>query len=93
MPDVKGTYVFSLVVADFVLSSDVAFATLNVPNQTPQLVIDGPDTIIVGETAVFDASGSVDPDGDALSYEVTVTSATGGTALVEEISELSLIHI
>ncbi len=84
-PDVKGTYTFALVVSDFELSSAVATTTLTVPNRAPELVVNGPDSAILGEVGVFDASNSFDPDGDELAFSIEVFAPAGSAIQTEEL--------
>ncbi len=69
-----GTYTISLTVTDNANMSDTQTTTATIAaadtgNQPPVAVITGPTMGIVHESIVFDGSDSMDPDGDALTYE------------------------
>ena len=50
------------------------------PNGPPEAVIGPGQVALVGETVQLDGSGSSDPEGDALSYEWSVTSPEGSVS-------------
>ncbi|MBI3186024.1 MAG: PKD domain-containing protein [Myxococcales bacterium] len=80
-PDLLGTYTVRLVVTDPVgASSSPGTTTVDVRNGAPTAVIAGasPLTGLVNNMLALDASGSTDPDGDALSYSWSVASAPTG---------------
>ncbi|GAA4360935.1 PKD domain-containing protein [Kangiella marina] len=74
--DVAGSYTAELVVSDGVLSSDVDSVTIVAvsANQKPEANA-GPDQDVrTGSTVNLDGSGSVDADGDTLTYQWEITS-------------------
>ena len=77
-PDVRGTYVFELSVAD-TATSNTAQTTLTVPNRAPTAVLEGPSDVSSGEEITLSAVSSSDPDGDTLSYDFTIISSPAGS--------------
>jgi chitodextrinase len=65
--------VFELVVDDGELSSEPVETTITVSNATgnspPEATIQGDDEVEVGTRVILDGSRSVDPDGDAITFE------------------------
>lgn len=78
-PDLRGTYVFELEVADFE-SSDTVQVTLNVPNRAPIAVLEGPTSVAPGVQEQFSALGSSDPDNDPLTYTFALLASPSGSA-------------
>ncbi len=89
VPDRRGTYEFALTVSDFELISEPATVQLIVPNQEPIAVtLEGPTQIELNEQAVFNASGSSDPDGDPITFTLEViTAPAGAEPVIVEISD------
>jgi len=83
IPDERGDYLFQLVVTEDCgdgLSSDpvqVVYST----NNLPPTAVPASDLslFIVGEAAIFDGSGSTDPEDDELSYDWSIVSAPSGS--------------
>ena len=73
-PDRRGDFVFQLEVADYEFS-DTVQVTLTAPNRAPVAVLDGPTEIAPGQTEIFSALASSDPDGDALEFTFSVDGA------------------
>ena len=80
--DEEGDYVVELVVTDELgATSDPVAVTISSDNQAPTAVAKVQSSIvIVGGTALFDGSGSTDPEGDALTYSWTLTAAPIGSS-------------
>lgn len=78
LPDRRGSYVFSLTVSDGQASSAPASVPLTVPNRAPLAALSGPAELVAGTEGLFSASGSSDPDGDALSYSFAILTAPAG---------------
>jgi len=80
-PDVKGSYVFELVVNDGTVDSDPDTVTISVIN-TPPVAGTGDDQVIlgVGNLVTLNSSGSSDADGNTLSYQWTLTSRPSGSS-------------
>lgn len=75
-PDVAGEYVFTLTVHDGALSSSSDSVTvIATAINTPPVANAGSDqTVTVGDTVQLDGSGTVDADGDSVSYLWSITS-------------------
>jgi hypothetical protein len=83
-PDVAGTYTASLVVIDSLnvqSGADQVVVTVNPVNtNNAPVAVAGPDqNVLVGATVELDGSGSVDADGDLLSYSWSITSKPAGS--------------
>ena len=82
-PDVDGSYVFSLTVSDGMLTSNIDTVTItsNTGNAVP-LANAGPDAnAITGINVILDGSASSDADGSITSYNWSVISVPGGSAV------------
>ncbi|MGB0638527.1 MAG: PKD domain-containing protein, partial [Myxococcota bacterium] len=81
-PDLPGLYELQFQAVD---GSDNCFERIFVtaidttPNQAPICDSGGDVTVILGETAVLDGSGTIDPDDDPLTYLWEIYSAPGGS--------------
>ena len=83
-PDVAGTYTASLVVIDSLnvqSGADQVVVTVNPVNtNNAPVAVAGPDqNVLVGATVELDGSGSVDADGDLLSYSWSITAKPAGS--------------
>ena len=83
-PDVAGTYTASLVVIDSLnvqSGADQVVVTVKPVNtNNAPVAVAGPDqNVLVGATVELDGSGSVDADGDLLSYSWSITSKPAGS--------------
>jgi hypothetical protein len=78
--DEPGLYELQLVVSDGFSNSAPDTVTISTQNSAP--VADaGPDqSVLVGQTATLDGSGSTDVDGDALSFAWSLTAVPPGSA-------------
>ena len=78
--DVAGSYVVQLIVNDGIVDSAPDTVMVGTVNRPP--VADaGPDTLAsVGAPLQLDGGGSIDPDGDALTYQWSVTDAPSGSS-------------
>ena len=83
-PDQAGTYIASLVVTDSLNEKSVAdqvVVTVNPVNKNnAPVAVAGPNqNVLVGATVELDGSGSLDADGDLLSYSWSFTSKPAGS--------------
>jgi len=83
IPDIAGTYTFSLVLSDGEYSSNVAIAWMSTINRPPIAIAGENQSIHAGESFVLNGSDSSDPDNDELTYLWTnnVTSETSSNAI------------
>ena len=81
-PDRRGSYEFALVVSDYELSSTAAHVTLEVPNRSPDAVLEGAQSGLVNEQLMFSAAGSSDPDNDPLSFTYALVLAPEGSQAI-----------
>jgi hypothetical protein len=82
--DRPGTYVMQLVVGDGLLTSAPDQVTVTTTNSAPKGAA-GPDRqIVVGAAVQLDATGSSDIDGDALTYQWTLTRPGGSLAALND---------
>jgi hypothetical protein len=74
--DVAGVYVISLVVNDGKVNSDpISIAVVASAQNLPPVANAGPEQVVAVATQVtLDGSGSIDPNGDTLSYQWTLTT-------------------
>jgi PKD repeat protein len=90
-----GSYNVTLTVTDAGGLSDTAAITIVIeeviPNRAPEAVINGPAGALVGETVIFDSSGSQDPDGTIVSYAWDF--GDGGLSQLARSGDSTLAHI
>ncbi len=81
-PDVLGTYVVNLVVNDGRVDSAGHSVIITASNtNAPPVANAGPDqSVCTGATVTLDGSLSYDPDGDALTYEWSMSSSPLGSS-------------
>ena len=77
--DKKGLYVAQLIVNDGMIASDPATLTITALNRPPVAVAGGDQTGFVGDTLVFDGSGSFDDDNDPLTYNWSIIQRPAGS--------------
>lgn len=83
VPDVLGQYVATLVVSDQCGESEPAQLSILVANRPPVAQIVQPPAAHRNQAITLDSSGSVDPDGTAITYQWSVVRApAGATATV-----------
>jgi REJ domain/PKD domain len=84
VPDLVGSYVATLVVRDGVLDSAPASVTITVStaNLAPVAQAGPAQTVAIGSRVTLDGRGSSDPNGDALTYQWSLTSRPSGSAAV-----------
>ena len=79
MPDVIGTYTFTLIVNDGELFSAPDTVTITVPNRAPTAEAGADINLSLGSVTSLNGNGSYDPDGDPLTFVWTITSAPPGS--------------
>jgi hypothetical protein len=79
IPDVYGLYVAQLIVSGL-LDSRPATMVLQVVPRPPVAQITAPSTTQAGQTVALGGSGSIDPDGNPLTYAWALTSKPAGSA-------------
>lgn len=81
-PDVAGEYVVALTVSDGVTAVTSKPRTFFVDdNQKPTAKISAPETVFIGEPVVLDATQSIDPNNDPLTFEWQVVDAASDIIL------------
>jgi hypothetical protein len=88
-PDVAGVYTLSFTASDEEESCSewiVLDVQVPEPNTPPICSLDSTGDVLIGETASFDASGSIDPDGDELDITWVLDSSpeTSSEALLSD---------
>ena len=78
--DKAGTYVGQLIVNDGTEDSTPDTVTITTQNRAPVADAGGDQSVLAGEPAQLDGSGSSDPDGDALTYAWTILTAPSGSS-------------
>ncbi len=80
--DVFGDYVAQLIVNDGSLDSLADTVTISTENSPPVADAGADQTALVGDTVSLDGSGSSDVDGNALSFQWSLTTVPTGSAAV-----------
>jgi len=81
LADVAGSYVVELVVTDDEgLASTPDQVTIASDNLAPTAMAGESRLIILGDGVVLDGSASMDPEGDPLTFEWTITAAPAGSS-------------
>lgn len=78
--DVKGTYVVQLIVSDGKAASSPDTVTISTVNSRPTANAGLDQSVTVGELVHLDGHLSADPDGEALTYQWSITSKPSGSA-------------
>jgi hypothetical protein len=77
--DMTGEYRFGLTVSDGLKTSTAASVRVTAVNDSPLALVHPGTKLHAGTTFQLDGSASTDPNGDALTYQWTVTSAPAGS--------------
>jgi hypothetical protein len=80
--DRRGVYTVEIIVNDGTVDSVADTMDINVVNIAPSANAGADQSVFIGETAILDATGSADTDGDALTYQWSVLSKPAGSASV-----------
>ncbi len=79
-PDVYGDYVIELTVSDPTETGSTDSITISFDNVKPVANAGGNKSLLVGETAVMDGTGSTDANGDPLTYSWSLVSKPAGSS-------------
>jgi hypothetical protein len=80
--DVEGQYVTQVVVCDATACSNPDAVVVNAAGNSVPVAVPGPNqTVNAGVLVSLDGQGSSDPDGDALSFTWSLTSAPAGSSV------------
>ncbi|MGR9106888.1 MAG: PKD domain-containing protein [Gammaproteobacteria bacterium] len=82
--DVPGTYVAQLIVNDGTVDGEADSVVVNTINSAPVADAGPNQTAMVGETVQLDGSGSTDVDGDALTYQWSLTRPAASSAALSD---------
>ncbi len=83
-PDVEGDYVAQLQVDDGTAMSEPDTALIRVGNTAP-IADAGPDqSVAINSTVQLDGNNSSDPQGDVLTYQWTLTTPAGSSAMLSD---------
>ena len=80
--DISGSYVVQLVVNDGLVNSLADTVSISTGNSVPVANAGAAQSVFVGNTVTLDGSGSIDVDGDALTYSWSLTSIPAGSAAI-----------
>ncbi|MGB5582450.1 MAG: PKD domain-containing protein [Gammaproteobacteria bacterium] len=87
--DVAGTYTAQLIVNDGTVNSIPDTVNISTTNSAPVADAGADQSALVNDTVTLDGSGSTDVDGDALTYSWSLTSPTGSTAVLSNITVIN----
>ncbi|MBN1983546.1 MAG: right-handed parallel beta-helix repeat-containing protein, partial [Chitinivibrionales bacterium] len=82
VPDVYGSYTFSLVVSDPWMIGQPDEVVVSFENLLPQANAGSSATVVVGGSITLDGSASTDPNGDNLTYHWSITAAPAGSTVL-----------
>ncbi|MEP4627159.1 MAG: collagen-binding domain-containing protein [Tateyamaria sp.] len=77
--DAPGTYLVQLEANDGSFIAEPVVWVISVSNSVPVADAAAPTAVFIGETVTLDGSASSDPNGDALSFQWTLTSVPAGS--------------
>ena len=80
MIDIPGNYVAQLIVNDGSVDSAADTVTISTVNSAPVADAGTDQTALVTDTVTLDGSGSIDVDGDALTFSWSLTTPSGSAA-------------
>jgi len=78
-PDIYGDYLIELTVSDSIATGSTDSVTVGFDNVKPVANAGGNKSILVGETAVQDGTGSTDANGDPLTFSWSLVSKPAGS--------------
>jgi hypothetical protein len=82
--DVHGTYTISLIVSDPWVASEISQVVVSFTNVKPMADAGATTSVLEGETAILDGSGSNDANHDPLTYKWSIASKPEGSDAVLE---------